>query len=90
MIRVYADFNARTLDGDCFILYYEGIELENCIERLGLTKGSRITLHQDDMGPFSSFDVEAVLTYGYVEQLQREAWTAKPDNSTLKYHSSKN
>jgi hypothetical protein len=40
--------------------------------------GSRVILYQDE----DDFEVEAELRYGFIPELQREGWLAKPDWST--------
>jgi hypothetical protein len=34
MLKVFADVNARTNNGACFILIYDGVDLEKQIEQL--------------------------------------------------------
>jgi hypothetical protein len=80
MIRVYTDFNARDRDGSCWILMFDGQDLAPQVERLGLTKGDRITLYQDD----DDFQVAATLDFRTVESLGQKTWVALPDMSTLK------
>jgi hypothetical protein len=38
MLKVFADFNARTSDGACFVLTYDGVDLERQIEQLHLKR----------------------------------------------------
>jgi len=42
MLKVFADFNARTKDDDCFTLHYRGVVLEKQIEDLRLSKGDKV------------------------------------------------
>lgn len=79
MYRVYADFNARTPDGLCWILMYNNLVLEKQITNLHLSKGDKILLFQDE----NDFEVEATLDFRYVDVLSRESWVAIPDWSTL-------
>ena len=79
MLRVYADFNARTPDGMCWILRYEDSALEERISDLRLRKGDKIALYQDE----DDFEVTATLDFRYVDILKREAWVAIPDWGTL-------
>lgn len=80
MIKVCADFNARTKDDDaCFILIYKKIALEKQIENLALVKGDKIILYEDE----GDFEVIARLDFRHVEGLGRKAWVAIPDWSTL-------
>jgi len=80
MIRVFSDFNAMTNDDICWNLVYQGAALEHQIAKLGLQKGDRIVLYQDE----DDFDVIGTLDVQYVEVLGRETWVALPDWSTLK------
>ena len=79
MIRVFTDFNAITPDDVCWNLVFRGVDLDRQIDDLGLKKGDRILLYQDE----DDFDVEATLDHRYVDMLAREAWVAIPDWSTL-------
>ena len=80
MVKVFTDFNARTPDGVCFILKYRGANLEGQLVELGLGKGDKIVLYQDD-----DFEVTATLDMRYVDLLKRESWVAVPDWSTVIY-----
>jgi hypothetical protein len=42
MLKVFADFNARTKDDACFALHYRGVVLEKQIEDLRLSKGIKL------------------------------------------------
>ena len=79
MLKVFTDFNARTTDGVCWNLKYDGTDLEKRINELKLASGDKVLLFQDE----DDFEVSAVLDYGYVDILQRKAWVAIPDWSTL-------
>jgi hypothetical protein len=80
MIRLYADFNARTPAGECHVLMYEGSHLAEVAERLGLKAGDRVLLYQDE----DDFEVESILDYRYVEYLLDKTWIAMPDWPTLR------
>ena len=79
MLRVFTDFNARTQDGVCWNLVYQDADLNEQAATLGLSRGDKITLYQDE----SDFDVTATLDHRYVDILGRTAWVAIPDWSTL-------
>ena len=78
MIRVFTDFNARTSNGNCWILHYRDADLSGQIEALRLKVGDRILLYQDD-----DFEVIASLDFQYVDVLGRSEWIAVPDWSTF-------
>jgi hypothetical protein len=80
MLRVYADFNDRTNDGDCWNLWYGNTTLEKRIDELGLVAGDKVKLYQDE----NDFEVIAALDYRYIDILERAAWVAVPDWSTVK------
>jgi hypothetical protein len=79
MLRIWTDFNARTRDGICRILLYNNVELERQIAELRLAKGDRIMLFQDE----EDFEVTGTLDFRFVDALEREAWVAIPDWSTI-------
>ena len=79
MLRVFTDFNARTPDGICWNLIYQGSELDKQADSLHLAKGDKIILFQDE----DDFEVIATLDFGNVDVLGRETWVAIPDWSTL-------
>jgi hypothetical protein len=79
MLKVFTDFNARTSNGMCWILKYDGSDLGKKIDELGLARGDKVQLFQDE----DDFEVVAVLDYRFVDILQREAWVAVPDWSTI-------
>ena len=78
MLRVWTDFNARTANELCWILVYRNADLGNQIDELGLVRGDKILLFQDD-----DFQVEAALDFLYVDMQAREMWVAIPDCSTF-------
>ena len=80
MLRVYSDFNARTAEGACWFLLYNHVSLEEQIQKLGLVKGSKVILFQDE----DDFEVTATLDYRHEDILGRETWLAIPDWSTKK------
>jgi hypothetical protein len=80
VIRLYADFNARTPEGECHIMLHEGMHLDQAAERLQLKAGNRVLLYQDD----DDFEVEAILDYRYVPYLLGDAWLAIPDWTTMR------
>ncbi len=79
MLKVFADFDARTKDDACFFLHYRGVVLEKQIEDLRLSKGDKVMLYQDE----DDFEVSATLDVSYVDVLKRETRVAVPDWSTL-------
>jgi hypothetical protein len=79
MMRVFTDFNARTPSGICWNLVYLGLDLNDQVSNLELSKGDKIILYQDA----EDFEVTATLNFGYVDILARDAWFATPDWSTL-------
>jgi hypothetical protein len=79
MLKVFSDFNARTPDGVCWNLRYQGIDLEEQVQALHLARGDKIVLYQDE----DDLEVIASLDFRYVDVLAREAWVAVPDWSTL-------
>lgn len=79
MLKVWTDFNARTPDDECWILKYEGENLDQLFESLELRDGDKIMLFQDD----DDFTVEAKLEFKFVRILQRNAWVAHPNWSTI-------
>ena len=79
MLKVFTDFNASTSDDVCWNLKYDETDLEKRIDDLKLKVGDKVLLFQDD----DDFEVTAALDYRYVDILQRKAWVAIPDWSTL-------
>ena len=79
MLKIYADFNARTNGDACFVLFYRDVALGTQIEELRLSKGDKIILYQDE----DDFEVTATLDIRYVDVLGRETWVAVPDWSTM-------
>jgi hypothetical protein len=79
MLKVFTDFNARTVDGVCWILVYQGSDLDERTDELHLRKGDKIILFQDK----DDFEVTATLDVRYVDVLGRVALVAIPDWSTL-------
>ena len=79
MLKIFADFNARTNDEACFVLFYRDVALGTQIEELRLSKGDKVILYQDE----DDFEVTATLDIRYVNVLERETWVAVPDWSTL-------
>ncbi len=79
MIRVYADFNARTADGGCWILQHGGTDLGASTAKLGLTSGDRILLYQDD----DDFEVQATLEFRFLSETRSFTWIAYPDWDTV-------
>jgi hypothetical protein len=79
MPRVFTDFNARTPDGLCWLLKFNNSEIEQQIKQLGLRKGDKMLLYQDE----DDFNVTATIDFRYVDALGRETWVAAPDWSTL-------
>jgi hypothetical protein len=79
VLKVFTDFNARTPDGMCWNLVYQGGDLHKQIRELRLAKGDKIILFQDD----DDFEVTATLDYRYVDVLRRDALVAIPDWPTL-------
>jgi hypothetical protein len=79
MIRIYTDFNARTTEGECFLLFVGEKKLADCVGDLNLHVGDLVVLYQDD----GDFEVEAELKYQRVELLNKDDWIAAPNWSTL-------
>jgi hypothetical protein len=79
MLKVFTDFNARSRDDFCWNLKYDNVDLEKKIDDLKLNAGDKVQLFQDE----NDFEVTAVLDYRYVDILNRKAWVAIPDWSTL-------
>lgn len=79
MLRVFTDFNARTQDDVCWNLTYQGADLCEQVATLGLSRGDRVTLYQDE----DDFEVAATLDYRYVDILGRTTWIAIPDWATI-------
>lgn len=79
MKRVYADFNARSEDGACLVLYYDEKPIEDSVGNNGLSDGDRIVLYQDE----GDFEVHATLEKRSRPELNRSSWVAIPDWSTL-------
>jgi hypothetical protein len=74
-LRLYADFNSRTPEGACWILYYNDASADGTV----LERGLRVILFQDE----GDFEVEADIDFRYVDALMRDAWIALPDWPTL-------
>jgi hypothetical protein len=79
VLRVWTDFNARTQDGVCRILMYNDLDLELQVASLRLMKGDKVRLFQDE----NDFEVTGTLDFRFVDVLEREAWVAVPDWSTI-------
>jgi hypothetical protein len=79
MLKLLTDFNASTHDDVCWILKYDGKDLEQRINDLKSAVGDKVLLFPDE----DDFEVTAVLDYRYVDILGRKAWVAVPDWSTL-------
>ena len=80
MIRLYADFNASTPEGECYILMHGDVHLDSAAEHLHLNVGDRVLLYQDE----DDFEVEAILDHRYVPYQLRDEWIAIPDWTTLR------
>lgn len=78
MIEVLTDFNAMTADGTCWILVRDDKDLEEQLIELGLEKGSKIKLFQDD----DDFDVVATLDFRTVATHTHPCLVAIPDWTT--------
>jgi hypothetical protein len=78
MLTVFTDFNEMTEDDVCWLLIYDHKDLGLQMESLGLSKGDKVILIQDE----DNFEVTAALDFRYVEFLGRETWVALPDWST--------
>lgn len=63
----------------CWLLFHNDTKLAEEIEQLGLKKGDRVILFQDE----DDFEVTATLDVQYVDALRRETWVAVPDWSTI-------
>ncbi len=74
MLRLFTDFNARTVGGACWNLVHAGVDADAAI----LRRGDRVILFQDE----DDFEVEAVVDFRFVNELKRESWIATPDWST--------
>jgi hypothetical protein len=79
VLKVYTDFNEQAENDDSWLLLYRERELADQITELRLAKGDKVLLYQDE----DDFEVTAVLDYRYVDMLERPAWVATPDWSTL-------
>ena len=81
LLKIYSDFNTRTADDLNIVLFYQGKSLSDQLERLGLAKGDKVILYQDD----DDFEVIATLDFKYDEFLGHETLLAIPDWSTIIY-----
>jgi hypothetical protein len=79
MLRVLTDFNAATPDDLCWLLKYQGVDLEVQADTLKIARGDKIILYPDE----DDFDVSATLDFQFVDVLGRQTWVAVPDWSTL-------
>jgi hypothetical protein len=77
MLRLFTDFNARTVGGACWNLVHEGVDADSAI----LKRGDRVILFHDE----DDFEVEAVVDFRFVDELKRENWIATPDWSTKRH-----
>lgn len=80
MLRVWSDFNTRTVDGLNMVLLYKEKELFGQLESLGLAEGDKVVLYQDD-----DFEVTATLIVRYDDFLKRDVLLASPDFATIIY-----
>jgi hypothetical protein len=76
MLKVFTGFNARTQSGACWNLVHNGRDADGSM----LRKGDRVILFQDE----DDFEVEALIDFRFVGELQREAWVAIPAWHTKK------
>ena len=74
MLRLFTDFNTRTVDGACWNLIYHGLVADNDL----LKEGEKVILFQDE----NDFEVEAVVEFRFIGDLGRDGWVAIPDWST--------
>ena len=74
MLRVFTDFNARCVDGNCWILIYNGVPIDGTLVKIG----DKIIILQDE----DDFEVVAKVDFRFVESLGRYDWVAIPDWST--------
>jgi len=79
MLRIYADFNARDIDGAVTILNYRDQDVGELIGSGQLRAEDRIILYQDN----DDFEVEARLEHRFVTYLGQWGWVALPDWTTL-------
>ena len=79
MLKIYADFNSRNLDGACFTLRYHNEELETQAHALNIVDGDRVLIYK----AYDDFEVEAVLRFEQVQELGKSSWVAHPDWSTI-------
>ena len=83
MLKIYADFNDETVNGEYWILYLYDEKLKDKLEdkmkELNISEGDKVILTQDN-----DFEVIATLQYRYVDVIRRIALVAIPDWSTYK------
>lgn len=70
MRKIYTDFTARLLNGDCEILGVDGA----APPANGLRRGEPVVLHDDRPGS----EVEGTLAFRFVEEMGRWMWVATP------------
>jgi hypothetical protein len=74
MLKIFTDFNARSADGTCWNLIYDGAPVSDEV----LKVGEKIILFQDE----DDFEVEASVEFRFVKELGRDSWVAVPDWAT--------
>jgi len=79
MLRVYADFNDRDVDGAVTILVCGDRDVGELIGSGQLNAEDRVILYQDE----DDFEVEALLEHRFVTYLGQWRWVALPDWTTL-------
>lgn len=80
MITVWTDFNAESPDGACWLLKYDGEDLDAQLPCLGLRGGDIVVLTQD-----GDFTVRARLELRFEAMLGRTALVAVPDWASLRF-----
>jgi hypothetical protein len=77
MLTVTTDFQAIEADGACWILRYNGVDLDKIAREQGICQGDRVILDA-----FEDFEVVGTLDFKFVAALNRDGWVAYPDWST--------
>jgi hypothetical protein len=81
-LRIYADFNSRTVDGWCYCLLVDGRKLKDVAAELGVYEGMPVVVFYEDCA--DEFEFDGVLSFRSSLPLSGPEWVAIVDESTFR------
>ena len=79
-LRIYADFNARTVEGWCYCLRVDGRELNDVAAQLGVYEGMPVVVFYEDCAN----EIDGALSFRWPLPLSSPEWVAIVDKSTFR------